>query len=180
MRFVKYMICVLIVLSFGCIGELLFPSEPFLPCNSGKPALERGFLTTENELRATSKIVLLAESTNFDLYLSTLAANTYRVSFKKNKRINNMDSVYANLGYLDKSGKDYSSKYKVWFYRTGEADNCYEYSTQRAVGGRFVKGKPVFFILEKELGSVCHPDYYLIPSPLEPSTLRISFPPNQI
>jgi len=160
----------LTVLSFGCKNPLS-PPNPFPFCGLGDGSfLETGNVNRKNEFTETTKRIILTEDSDFDLLRYSYAAMVYRIKIEKNEQNYNVDSLYAYIKYKDPSGKVYTSPeyeagYKVWFYRTGETESCYEYLTLRGDGDQYVNGKPAFLIKEKELGSVSHTNYYLIPYP---------------
>ena len=184
MKFIRYIVCVLTLLCFGC--NPLSPPDPFSFCGFGDSNFETGNVNRRNEFTPTTKRIILAKDSDFDLLRFSYAAMVYRIKIEKNEQNDNVDSLYAYIKYKDQSGKtytspEYESGYKVWFYRTGETESCYEYLTLRGDGDQYVNGKPFFLIKEKELGSVSHPNYYLIPYPHHEGTevININIPSNQ-
>ncbi|MDR0305917.1 MAG: cadherin-like beta sandwich domain-containing protein [Chitinispirillales bacterium] len=141
--------------------------------------IERGYINPQNELRKTKKLVLYdCTEEDYDRLIRSLAEMTFRVRVEKNKYIQKKDAVYAYLRFADENGKDLTSGYKVWFFRIKETASYYEYSTQRAVNGKIVDGKPIFLVKEVEHGSTSNPKYDLIPSP-QTSKCRIDVPHEQ-
>jgi len=161
---------VLAILSLGCKNPLSPPNPfPFCGLEDGL-FIETGIANHKSEFTPVIRLIILAEDEDFDLLRYSYAALVYKIRIEKNEQNYNVDSLYAYIKYKDQSGKayispEYESGYKVWFYRTGETENCYEYLTFRGDGNQYVNGKPVFLIKEKEFGSVSRPNYYLIPFP---------------
>ncbi|MDR0305916.1 MAG: hypothetical protein LBI42_03655 [Chitinispirillales bacterium] len=153
------------VITIGCEDIGLFDVPKF--GNISNP--ERGYLTADNSLRETKKLVLQPcnELTEYDYerLIRSLAEMTFRVRIGKNKYIKDKDSVYAYLRFAYESGKDFSKGYKVWFFRTNETADHFEYSTQRVMDGKITNGKPIFLVDKVECGSIYNSKYDLIPVP---------------